>query len=627
MKKYLLIIYIFSFAHIVSAQSTTSRTLFWVDKDTSVLAKNVSYSYPFFTGCSFDNVQKLPVFGETFYTNAEVYLNEHTSEVIPAAEAKKLDGVNVPPEYIFKVTSGYDRGSATKRIMLYPIRRNTNGSFERITSFSLRYTSTTNSSYQNIQNATGGRLTKAYQNSVLGNGRWVKLRISKTGVHKISPTSLNKWGFSNINQVSIWGNGCGELPRSNDEAVDDDLFQLPTSIYNGNLIFYAEAKNLWSYNSSKDFFEHAQNEYSPYSYVFITDSRPVKNVSGISSESNPNYSTRTYDYRDYYEKVDTNFLKSGRRFFSNILDVVSQITIGLTIPEANTSSPLKLQVCAAAQSNSSSTFSISVNNGVENLLPIRGLSSGNFAMVDTALFSNITYGSPNVNVRVAYNKPSTAAWGVLDFITLNARANLSLKNNQLLFRDVQSIGVGKITNFAISTSRRNVKVWDVTDIHNVQEPSLTTSGDNISFSLSTNTLREFIAFNETMLFEPELIGSISNQNLHGLNRNPDYLIVTCPDFWEKANELASLHSDLDTWVVTTEQVYNEFSSGIPDPTAIRNFAKMLYHRGGNLKYLLLFGNGSYVNYEGKKGASLVPTYQSGISLTSDNTFVSDDYFG
>jgi hypothetical protein len=51
-------------------------------------------------------------------------------------------------------------------------------------------------------------------------------------------------------------------------------------------------------------------------------------------------------------------------------------------------------------------------------------------------------------------------------------------------------------------------------------------------------------------------------------------------------------------VVTPEQIYNEFSSGKPDVTAIRDFMKMLYDRASGEsdmpRYLLLFGKGSLI---------------------------------
>ena len=59
---------------------------------------------------------------------------------------------------------------------------------------------------------------------------------------------------------------------------------------------------------------------------------------------------------------------------------------------------------------------------------------------------------------------------------------------------------------------------------------------------------------------------------------------------------------LEKWVAeqaaitTPEKIYNEFSSGAQDITAIRDFVKMLYDKaqpGKEPRYLLLFGDASY----------------------------------
>ena len=85
-------------------------------------------------------------------------------------------------------------------------------------------------------------------------------------------------------------------------------------------------------------------------------------------------------------------------------------------------------------------------------------------------------------------------------------------------------------------------------------------------------------------------------------------------------------------VVTTDQVYNEFSSGARDIGAIRNFMKMFYDRATSKtdkpRYLLLLGDGSYDNLTiDPNNCNYIPTYQSPNSLVPTQSFVSDDFFG
>ena len=81
-------------------------------------------------------------------------------------------------------------------------------------------------------------------------------------------------------------------------------------------------------------------------------------------------------------------------------------------------------------------------------------------------------------------------------------------------------------------------------------------------------------------------------------------------------------------VVTPKQIYNEFSSGMQDVTAIRDFIKHQYDKeNSNLKYLLLFGDGSFDPKDRiQNNTNYIPTYQSLNSTDPTKTYVTDDYF-
>jgi len=111
--------------------------------------------------------------------------------------------------------------------------------------------------------------------------------------------------------------------------------------------------------------------------------------------------------------------------------------------------------------------------------------------------------------------------------------------------------------------------------------------------------------------------------------------VSSPLFTTQAEEVAELHrgEGLTVEVVNSLQVFNEFSSGNPDVTAVRKFMKHLYDSAESederIRYLLMFGDASY---KGNKGLSSVYTsnvisFESRNSLSPVDSYVSDDYFG
>ena len=91
------------------------------------------------------------------------------------------------------------------------------------------------------------------------------------------------------------------------------------------------------------------------------------------------------------------------------------------------------------------------------------------------------------------------------------------------------------------------------------------------------------------------------------------------------------NSGLTTQVVLLSQIYNEFGSGAPDITAIRDFIKHVYttnsNTAGKLKYVCFFGDGSY-DYKDRitDNNNIVPVFESYQSFNLATSYVTDDYF-
>lgn len=212
--------------------------------------------------------------------------------------------------------------------------------------------------------------------------------------------------------------------------------------------------------------------------------------------------------------------------------------------------------------------------------------------------------------------------------------------DELAFRDKYSVASGQVARFRLGEGNGTV-VWEITDPSLPQNIPLTASGEDALFSMDASLIREYIAFRPDGAFpSPEIsgegLGKVDKQDLHGLG-HPDMLIVTPELLLGEAERLAThrrVNDNLEVVVVLQQQVFNEFSSGTPDVTALRNFMKMFYDQSGNdgeyCRYLLLFGDGSYDNRthpDKKDNPNLILTYQSNNSLSPTQSFVSDDFFG
>jgi hypothetical protein len=525
-------------------------------------------------------------------------------------------------------------------IDIIPIRKNETGGFERLVEFELKL---------NLSDAPLLKSSRSYaENSKLKDGNWYKFRVPKSGVYSISYQEVANLGFDNPSDIGVFGYGY-MVPKLNADARYDDLPERP--VYhkdnNGNGVFdsgdvllvFLEGPNEFKYTGSR--YEHEIHNYSTYAYYFLSDNSQKKRLQFVNGVGGADYVTSTYDYYAAMEKDSINIMGSGRNLYWRKFSYYLAYNFNFSVPSPVSGEDAGMEIRLAAAASVDSRFKITLNGDVSYTLPIGNVSGSYSAPVAKTLehWMNVPVNSSNT-LNIEYLPSTSSAEGWLDYITINARANLQMQESELLFRDARGIGSGNVTQYILGGVNSSTKILDITDPVNafgINPDEFT--GTNFKFSVETEQLREFVAFNSTSTFpSPQfegssMLGFVENQNLHALPQ-ADYLIVSYPDFVPYAEQLGAMHesySGLSYHVVTPDVIFNEFSSGTPDVAAIRDFVKMFYDRASSEsqmpKYLLMFGDGSYDNRVplGENG-NFVPTYQSVNSLSPAASFVSDDFY-
>ncbi len=487
---------------------------------------------------------------------------------------------------------------------------------------------------------------RGVKNSVLSTGNWYKIAINQTGLHKVTYNDLVALGvtassFPSAN-ISLFGNGGGVLPDSNSIDRISDLAENSILVVDGGdamfnsgdyFVFYGSGIHSWKYDEITNQFNHTFNIYSEQTYYYITIDPSIgdkKRVQVVDNSSlSENMSVSTFTHYDFYENDKINFGESGVLWFDEGFDIVTSKSYSFVVPEF-TGTAARLTISAASTANQTSTFSIVADGTPLQNMPLGGLSSHDYAVGSTRTYtiSNIT--SP-LTIDLTYNKPQSSSAAYLDYIELEMIGNLKMYTNQFPFCNPQTRGMNNITQFNIGNSNSLTKVWDVTIPTNPVQILGALNGTQFSFKSPTSDLRKFVAFNGSSYYSVLNIGKVKNQNLIG-TCDVDFIILSHPDFVSEAERLAQFRREndgLSVMVVTPEQVYNEFSSGAQDPTAIRDFMRAIYKKteGVYPKYLLLLGRPSY-DYRGKvSGTKLfVPNYQTYYSLNENSLGANDDYF-
>lgn len=484
--------------------------------------------------------------------------------------------------------------------------------------------------------------------SVLSSGRFYMLSVNQPGIYKITYSQLQDLGVNvqNINprNIRIYGNGGQMLPEKNNDNRIFDLhensifvFGESDGVFNSSdyILFYAKGPNNWIWDSILKRWKFVNNIYENKSFYFLTvDKGSGKRINSVNNMSeSPNITNNIFLDRAHHEIEQLNLIKSGKEWYGEVFDINLNQTFNFAFANAVLDSCINIQVSMAARAPGNTSAIVTSGQGV---IPFSfsGTSSATSDFAIQATGSMCVSGSSSPAIQITYNRhgfSDAKAW--LDFISVNAWRNLRQVENQMHFSNPLIVENQEFARYQIANAS-NVIVWDITNFLDPVRTEGTFNGSTFSFISDASVVREFISFNGNSFLTPVFEGIVQNQNLHSFN-NVDYVIVTNQLFIEEARKLAEFHrnySNLTTVVLTPQQIYNEFSSGSQDISAIRDFMKMLYDRAQTMedkpKYLLFFGRASF-NYKDKSqnNTNFVPTFQSSQSHNPTSSYATDDFFG
>lgn len=492
---------------------------------------------------------------------------------------------------------------------------------------------------------------EAQTNSVLNSGQWFKYAVESNGFYKIDYDLLKISGVNpdriDPRKIKIYTGQSGMLPQSNSESRIDDLSEVAIFVFGEDdgrfnksdyILFYGQGpdKSYLDPTSQAPFYEY--NLYSRQNFYFLTVSTTSGTRVSIAETEGGSFPViNTFDDYAFHKRRDHNILKSGRQWFGEQFDFTTEEQFNITMPGVVENSTIKIISRTMAQSFNGSSFKLFLNSTAvgEQIIPtipntqygIKGQTKSDTFLIN----SNASSASSRISQELKYQYIKNATGksvGFLDFWLASFNRKLAYYNVQTGFSSFASL-TNSISLFEIDAQVSDLILWDVTDPYATKIQAYTLSSI-ISFSTNTSSLKRFHMGRLKDIGPPKPIGSISNQNIHN-NPTPELLIVVHPNFMEDAKRLADhrqTQSGLSVLVVTTSEVYNEFSGGKQDVTAIRDLVRYFYNRpGSQLKHLLLFGSGSYDYHTPTNNSNYVPVYESRNSLSPLSTYSSDDYYG
>ena len=511
--------------------------------------------------------------------------------------------------------------------------------------------------------------------SRLSAGKWVRIAVTSTGMHSIPEPTLRSWGFSDPSKVRVYGYGAKRLPEQLSKSYLDDLPQTPSEYVQGKgVYFYAMGPVEWGMASS-DLYRPIHNPFTFTGYYYLTDDgapddpdrlhpedRPFSQVSTPGSDLRVNtFYDRIFHEKDLESPGEAGFFMVGEDFRYQNKQVFDFTLTDLAQPlkewqysvDEETGKKDSTLVDLPTVNMEFSFVALTVSGGSTITYTANGVALPETTadkIDDVSGDNHYTHGrqsnsrktylarSEKLSLGVNYRSSGSVSRANLNYIAIAYLRKLQMPLSRHLMVYMSGRSDARLANAGSET-----RVWDVTDPFAIREMETKMINDSLQWGvISAN--RTYVAWEPGgKLPVPSFVEHVRNQNLHALPV-PDMVIFTPNEWKSEAERLADFHrSDkedpLQVLVLTPQEVYNEFSSGMPDVQSFRKCLKMFYDRSnaqeapaggeGKLRYALFMSRPTYdVRRVTQRVAALkypmLPAWFTDKGLNDNDSYMTDD---
>jgi Peptidase family C25/Propeptide_C25/FlgD Ig-like domain len=496
----------------------------------------------------------------------------------------------------------------------------------------------------------------AVKSSVLATGDWYRFEAAEEGIYKIDRSFLSGLGITvdNIDPrtIKIYNNGGRYLSWTPSETRPVDLIENAIIVEgeddgsfdsNDLILFYGRGVDFWEYDDIPNRVVRKKHWYSKKNYFWLTyggsNGKRMEIQSGEAGT--PNVVQSTTKAHRYQENDNQNLIGSGLLYVGDDYSSSSQSKTYLHMLDGLVAGSI---VNYAFQFVNGSTYSNTLTieeNGSEIFSrSIPGASTswqeyryGSLSRY-SANYSNTLPDNRSV-LKFTYNPSTISDKGHLDYLEIEYTQDLKTQLTDLPIFFFSGLVSGLVKYEGNPFSNSNFKVYNISDYANPKIINLVPNGGGFNFisTESSDFSSKYLAIHNDDVKVPQSSEKIVNSDIRGFISGAQYIIISPREFEEQAERLMNYRENEAQFKTTgfiayIDQIYNEFSGGSLDPTAIRDFLKYAYDNWEiQPEYVLLFGDGDYdyFNILGKN-VNFIPTYQTQESLYEINSYPFDDYY-
>jgi len=465
---------------------------------------------------------------------------------------------------------------------------------------------------------------------------WVRIELSAEGIYKIGWLEFNAVGIDPLSidpaNVRMFYGGGKELPLSNFDPRPE-LQEIPIEILGGGdgqfdngdyVVFYAESVDGWEYSTDVNRYEHYRNHYTSKNVYWLTYggnfSGPPRRFTGYNGTPSGPYDLSVQTYTARYVKEDEwlFFRSSPLVDYSDYFDWYWGYGRDFTA-SPQISDPVQGEEALIVVRHRLGAPTLRVNLG-STIAPTTNQN------ISTYYTTNLSDGLNRFDLH-------TNNEIYLDYIEAHYKRWLKLQDENLSFVQPETSGVVRYTLTDVVSP---YYLLDITDSGNpIEINGAQLQGTALQFqdSVAVDSHKQYYISSVARLKSPSSVSLYDLDNLRDTTspeNRADEIIITYDGFYDQAVTLANHRASyygMPTRIVKISDVYNQFSYGLVDAVAIRDFLKYTYENwpAPAPTFALLLGDGHYDfrNNLGTGGPIFIPPFENDHAM-SDEHYI---YFG
>ncbi len=472
---------------------------------------------------------------------------------------------------------------------------------------------------------------------------YAKIKTTKEGLYEVTPSDLRGVGIdpSSIDpeEIEILG-GYDRVMRWEMDSLlaMDTLPGVLPAVYEVDgdgtfeegerILFYAHSLSGWSRNSFKEsvfFYYHPYTDTNVYWLRFSGENPHTMEEFSRTGGENVTHFTDTI----HLEKDLRSPLKSGLVWGWKELNTTGDtlesgsdtLQIDFNTPDVFNNQAI-IRVAFYPKTRGDYDIKVSLNGqSISKTIASQGLENRSrtvFTDTINALDSGLN------NIVITLETPEESI--IMDYIEVIYERRLVADENQLLITQSEA----SIRNYTVEGFISNPYVLNISNSRNPSLVSHSFSNNNADFSTDSRKI-----LLQSLPYSLEGISLEDPTSL--LQGGADWIVITDNRFLAQASRLKNWRENHlrgitspEARVIEIDDIYNNFSYGVKDPSAIKRF---LYWTQENwnppVSYVLLFGDGSYddKNLTGNGKTSFIPIHTEGTTVyQSEGVFNSNHSF-